>query len=59
VREQIHIKREVEVEAGREYVWWTVIDRESGYNKTYHSEEEAKAHAAEVANRIGAGRELH
>ena len=42
------IKREVEFEAGREYIWWTVIDRESGYNMTLRSEEEAKAHLAHL-----------
>lgn len=49
--ERIVIKREVEVEAGREHLWWTVVDRESGYNKTFRTEAEAQAHAAELQAR--------
>lgn len=46
--ERFTIKREVEIEAGREYVWWTVFDNATGYNKTFRTEAEAQAHAADI-----------
>ena len=49
--ERFTINRSVEFEAGREYVWWTVRDRVTGYLKDCRSEEEAKAHVAELESR--------
>lgn len=54
--QHIDIKREVEAEGGLEYVWWTVVDHKSGYNKTFRTEAEAKVHAAELRHkREGSG----
>lgn len=49
--ERITIRREVELEDGREHLWWTVVDRESGYNKTFRSETTAMVHAEELRSR--------
>jgi hypothetical protein len=47
-QQRLSIKREVDFEDGREYVWWTVRDSETGYNKTFRTEEEAREYANEL-----------
>lgn len=51
---RVSIRREVEVEAGKEHAWWTVVDHASGYNKTFRDESEAYAHAEAIKRNTSA-----